>query len=194
MVGPGTKVPDWVGIPVGILMALFLALKYVYRVRLSTNSTETAEKAGANASVHAGVHSGANAGMNAGVHTGSTGVHARMHVGVHAGMHSKNTTSDLPTFSKEQQQLPPLQLPPPLFTPNFGFEYRVFCTAVILACKYLDDKTYTNKSWSKITGIRNEELNRMEREFLTLLNFELAVPETEFIEWIRVVEELWYAK
>ena len=138
-------------------MALFLALKYIYRVRQSTSpSMDYSDTSHAEPSKSDACHANFGGPNKSG------------------GGYRKGG--------------------PPLFMPNFGFEYRVFCTAVILACKYLDDKTYTNKSWSKITGIRNEELNRMEREFLTLLNFELSVPELEFIEWIRVVEELWYCK
>ena len=140
-------------------MALFLALKYIYRVRQSTSLSMDYSDASSRAEP-----------------SESDACHANIGDPNRSGGGGYKRAG------------------PPLFMPNFGFEYRVFCTAVILACKYLDDKTYTNKSWSKITGIRNEELNRMEREFLTLLNFELSVPELEFIEWIRVVEELWYCK
>jgi hypothetical protein len=33
MVGPGTKLPDWVGIPVGVLIALFLVFVF-HRAKL----------------------------------------------------------------------------------------------------------------------------------------------------------------
>ncbi|CAG8466891.1 42429_t:CDS:2 [Gigaspora margarita] len=47
-----------------------------------------------------------------------------------------------------------------------GSEYRTFTVALMLANKFLDDNTYTNKTWSEVTNIPVSEINTMEMEFL----------------------------
>lgn len=40
-----------------------------------------------------------------------------------------------------------------------GSEYRLCATSLMLANKYLDDNTYTSKTWSTMTGIPLQEMN-----------------------------------
>ena len=40
-----------------------------------------------------------------------------------------------------------------------GSEYRLCATGLMLANKYLDDNTYTSKTWSGMTGIPLSEMN-----------------------------------
>jgi hypothetical protein len=40
-----------------------------------------------------------------------------------------------------------------------GSEYRLCATGMMLANKYLDDNTYTSKTWSSMTGIPLNEMN-----------------------------------
>ncbi|KAH8107466.1 hypothetical protein DFH11DRAFT_1732290 [Phellopilus nigrolimitatus] len=47
-----------------------------------------------------------------------------------------------------------------------GSEFRVAVCALMLANKFVDDNTYTNKTWSDVSAIPLDELNKMEREFL----------------------------
>jgi hypothetical protein len=67
--------------------------------------------------------------------------------------------------------------------PGPGSEYRSFVTALMLANKFLEDNTFTAKTWSQVTGISVHDLNTMEREFLTALNFSLHVSEEEYSSW-----------
>ncbi|ORX82202.1 hypothetical protein K493DRAFT_190577, partial [Basidiobolus meristosporus CBS 931.73] len=68
---------------------------------------------------------------------------------------------------------------------NRTSEYRIFTVALILASKFLDDSTYTNKTWAEVTRIPVRELNSMELEFLSFLDFDLFVSEKEFIHWLQ---------
>ncbi|KAL1917296.1 uncharacterized protein VTP21DRAFT_4952 [Calcarisporiella thermophila] len=69
-----------------------------------------------------------------------------------------------------------------------GSEYRLFTVALMLANKFLDDNTYTNKTWSDLTGLRLFELNIMEIEFLDVLRFRLFVSVKEFNDWKSILD------
>ncbi|TPX67844.1 hypothetical protein CcCBS67573_g07355 [Chytriomyces confervae] len=60
---------------------------------------------------------------------------------------------------------------------------RVFLTALILASKYLQDRNYSNKAWSKISGLAVSEINANEFQFLSLINYDLFVGHQAFSQW-----------
>ncbi|RCH90719.1 hypothetical protein CU098_006993 [Rhizopus stolonifer] len=64
-----------------------------------------------------------------------------------------------------------------------GSEYRLFIVALMLANKFLDDHTYTNQSWSEVSGMKVEDLNIMEAEFLVAIDYKLFVRAQEFAIW-----------
>ncbi|KAG1641766.1 hypothetical protein G6F44_005502 [Rhizopus delemar] len=64
-----------------------------------------------------------------------------------------------------------------------GSEYRLFTVALMLGNKFLDDNTFTNKTWSEVTGMKVRDLNVMELEFLDVLRFKLFVKNDEFDRW-----------
>ncbi|KAI8085027.1 uncharacterized protein BX664DRAFT_338362 [Halteromyces radiatus] len=64
-----------------------------------------------------------------------------------------------------------------------GSEYRLYTVALMLANKFLDDNTFTNKTWSDISGMKVNELNVMEFEFLDVLRFALFIPKVDFDHW-----------
>ncbi|CDH53740.1 cyclin-related 2 [Lichtheimia corymbifera JMRC:FSU:9682] len=64
-----------------------------------------------------------------------------------------------------------------------GSEYRLFTVALMLANKFLDDNTFTNKTWSDVSGMKVTDLNIMELEFLDVLHFGLFVKKDEFERW-----------
>lgn len=72
-----------------------------------------------------------------------------------------------------------------------GSEYRLLTIALILGNKFLDDNTYTNKTWSEITGIFVKEIHVMEAEFLTNIHYSLLVSKTQWEEWQIILERLW---
>ncbi|WBW73317.1 cyclin-like protein involved in autophagy Clg1 [Schizosaccharomyces osmophilus] len=46
-------------------------------------------------------------------------------------------------------------------------------SALILANKYLDDNTFTNQSWSQVTGFRTQLLNKFEQDWLVSMSWNL---------------------
>ncbi|KAH9850617.1 cyclin-domain-containing protein [Lenzites betulinus] len=75
-----------------------------------------------------------------------------------------------------------------------GSEYRVAIAALMLANKFVDDNTYTNKTWSEVSGIELSEVNRMEREFLLGIDFALYVDKTTYESWLNLLKGLVMAK
>ncbi|KAI0757467.1 cyclin-domain-containing protein [Daedaleopsis nitida] len=71
-----------------------------------------------------------------------------------------------------------------------GSEYRVAIAALMLANKFVDDNTYTNKTWSEVSGIELSQVNRMEREFLLGIDFDLYVDKNTYDGWLRVLTGL----
>ncbi|EIE92509.1 hypothetical protein G6F46_011798 [Rhizopus delemar] len=69
-----------------------------------------------------------------------------------------------------------------------GSEYRLFVVGLVLASKFLEDNTYTNKSWSEVSGMKIEELNMMEAEFLEAIDFNLCVGAQDFAIWKILLE------
>ena len=64
---------------------------------------------------------------------------------------------------------------------------RMFLAALILASKYLQDRNYSTRAWSKISGLKVTEINTNERAFLAAVNWKLHMPEPLFQRWERIV-------
>ncbi|KAG8880506.1 hypothetical protein FRB97_000741 [Tulasnella sp. 331] len=82
---------------------------------------------------------------------------------------------------------------PQIQTPE-GSEMRLAVSALMLANKFLDDNTYTNKTWSDISKIELKEINRMEREFLGAVGFRLYVDQPTYESWLQLLNGLMIAK
>ncbi|KAF8798210.1 hypothetical protein BYT27DRAFT_7264816 [Phlegmacium glaucopus] len=81
------------------------------------------------------------------------------------------------------------------FTPaQSGSEFRIAVAGLMMANKFLDDNTYTNKTWSEVSGIDLEEINRMEREFLVGVDFNLYVDKSTYESWLNLLKGLIMAK
>ncbi|ESZ98371.1 hypothetical protein SBOR_1249 [Sclerotinia borealis F-4128] len=64
-----------------------------------------------------------------------------------------------------------------------GSEYRLLTVALMLGNKFLDDNTYTNKTWAEVSGISVNEIHIMEVEFLSNMRYSLLASEDEWKEW-----------
>ena len=64
---------------------------------------------------------------------------------------------------------------------------RMFLAALILASKYLQDRNYSARAWSKISGLKVFEINTNEMTFVTAVDWKLHVPEPVFQRWTDVV-------
>ncbi|TFK38782.1 cyclin-domain-containing protein [Crucibulum laeve] len=81
------------------------------------------------------------------------------------------------------------------FTPaQSGSEFRIAVAGLMMANKFLDDNTYTNKTWSEVSGISLDEINRMEREFLLGVDFNLYVDKSTYESWLNLLKGLVMAK
>ncbi|TFY78976.1 hypothetical protein EWM64_g5034 [Hericium alpestre] len=75
-----------------------------------------------------------------------------------------------------------------------GSEFRVAVAGLMLANKFVDDNTYTNKTWSEVSGIGLPEVNKMEREFLAGVDFDLYVDKPTYDAWVNLLKGLVMAK
>lgn len=64
---------------------------------------------------------------------------------------------------------------------------RMFLAALILASKYLQDRNYSAKAWSKMSGLKVAEINLNERTFLAAVSWKLHIPDQIFKRWTEVV-------
>ncbi|PKS09503.1 hypothetical protein jhhlp_004120 [Lomentospora prolificans] len=64
---------------------------------------------------------------------------------------------------------------------------RVFLAALILASKYLQDRNYSARAWSKISGLHTQEINQNETAFLHAVNWNLHITNTVWKRWTRVL-------
>ena len=58
--------------------------------------------------------------------------------------------------------------------------FRLFFIAIIVAIKFQEDRYYNNDYYAKVGGVSLKEINRMEKEFLYLINFRLLIEEETF--------------
>ncbi|KAL2161261.1 hypothetical protein VTH06DRAFT_8481 [Thermothelomyces fergusii] len=64
---------------------------------------------------------------------------------------------------------------------------RMFLAALILASKYLQDRNYSARAWSKISGLDTLEINQNEMAFLLAVNWNLHVTEEVYKRWADCV-------
>lgn len=64
---------------------------------------------------------------------------------------------------------------------------RMFLAALILASKYLQDRNFSARAWSKISGLRTCEINANELAFLSAVKWKLHIPEPVFHRWTDIV-------
>lgn len=64
---------------------------------------------------------------------------------------------------------------------------RMFLAALILASKYLQDRNYSARAWSKISGLQTQEINQNEMTFLQAVDWKLHVPESIYHRWTDIV-------
>jgi len=70
---------------------------------------------------------------------------------------------------------------------GFNVSFVKVVVALMLANKFNDDNTFTNKSWSDASGIPVEVLNREEKVWLEDIKWSLLVNESD----IWALEQYW---
>lgn len=66
---------------------------------------------------------------------------------------------------------------------NYYNVHRLLCTALVLASKYLDDASYSNAHYAKVSGIQTvAEMNKLEAHMLEVLDYRLHVTQENYDE------------
>jgi len=78
---------------------------------------------------------------------------------------------------------------PKNFHPSLLCQRKTFLASLMISSKFLQDRTYSNKAWSKISGLSVLELGEMERNFLKVLDWTLFVREGEWEKWCEERDE-----
>lgn len=60
---------------------------------------------------------------------------------------------------------------------------RMFLASIITAAKFVQDRCYSNKAWSKISGLPVKDLGKLERAFLKAIDYRLVVSESDWVKW-----------
>ncbi|UKZ47482.1 hypothetical protein TrVGV298_001700 [Trichoderma virens] len=68
---------------------------------------------------------------------------------------------------------------------------RMFLAALILASKYLQDRNYSARAWSKISGLNVQEINQNEVAFLLAVNWKLHITDEVFRRWTEIQTLEW---
>ncbi|KAI0775725.1 hypothetical protein BD413DRAFT_602911 [Trametes elegans] len=83
-------------------------------------------------------------------------------------------TGPVASHGKEQNALPPLPPLPPLPSP-LCCPRRTFLACLILASKFMQDRSYSNRAWAKLAGLPPREIGRCERAVGEALEWRLWV-------------------
>ncbi|GAB4855538.1 hypothetical protein Ancab_024158 [Ancistrocladus abbreviatus] len=67
--------------------------------------------------------------------------------------------------------------------------HRLLITSVVLAAKFIDDECFNNAYYAKVGGVSTGELNELEWEFLSSLDFRLHVTLDDFDEYCMRLEK-----
>jgi hypothetical protein len=78
-----------------------------------------------------------------------------------------------------------LKMSTPQIKGREGSEYRLLIVALMLGNKFLDDNTYTNKTWAEVSSFQVKEIHVMEVEFLSNMRYNLLASKKEWEEWIE---------
>ncbi|KAJ9110882.1 hypothetical protein QFC19_001391 [Naganishia cerealis] len=65
------------------------------------------------------------------------------------------------------------------------YGYSLCAASLMLANKFLDDNTYTSRTWATLSGYTLWEVNDCERGLLSALDFQLNISLTEYHDWWR---------
>jgi hypothetical protein len=68
--------------------------------------------------------------------------------------------------------------------------HRVLATSLVMAQKFLEDKCYLNSYYAAVVGVPVEELNALELDMLTRLDFRLWVSESEMSAYTSLLDSI----
>ena len=68
-----------------------------------------------------------------------------------------------------------------------GSEKALWIISLIISNKLLDDNKYANSAWAKVSKLSITEINKAERECLSILDFNLFVSEKTYSNWLEIL-------
>lgn len=77
-----------------------------------------------------------------------------------------------------------LKMSTPQIKGRAGSEYRLLTVALMLGNKFLDDNTYTNKTWAEVSSFHVQEIHVMEVEFLSNMRYNLVATKEQWEGWL----------
>jgi hypothetical protein len=66
---------------------------------------------------------------------------------------------------------------------------RMFLASLVVASKFVQDKTYRNSAWAKIAGLPVSEVNAAERIFLNIIDYQLYISQPLFEQWHHLLHD-----
>ncbi|CCF51679.1 hypothetical protein NDA11_000910 [Ustilago hordei] len=60
---------------------------------------------------------------------------------------------------------------------------RMFLASIMVASKFVQDRTYSNRAWAKISGLAAKDLGKLERAFLKAIDYRLMTSDVEWDKW-----------
>ncbi|KAJ1028191.1 hypothetical protein NDA13_003637 [Ustilago tritici] len=60
---------------------------------------------------------------------------------------------------------------------------RMFLASIMIASKFVQDHTYSNRAWAKISGLPVKDLSKLERAFLKAIDYRLMTSDVEWDKW-----------
>lgn len=67
--------------------------------------------------------------------------------------------------------------------------HRILLSTIRLATKYHDEESYDNKYFAQVSGVKLEELNKLEIETLFLLSCTLYIEEEEYDCYLKTLQK-----
>ena len=65
--------------------------------------------------------------------------------------------------------------------------HRIFFCAVLVSIKYNEDIIFDNDYYSKVAGLNLSEINKLELEFISILDFNLYIDSQEFESYKQLI-------
>ena len=67
--------------------------------------------------------------------------------------------------------------------------HKILYTSILISIKQIEDNYYDNNYYSKIIGIKNKDLNKLEYNFITKIDFKLYISKSEYLRYKKYIEE-----
>lgn len=103
----------------------------------------------------------------------------------------KGNERDYASLSKSMDAATEASLPVGVSADPILCSRRTFLASIMISSKFLQDRTFSNRAWSKISGLNVKELGIVERRMLSAIEFDLSVSESDWQVWTQYLKGEW---